>query len=253
MNANSHTEHRNMPLEDAFLLIARDFQAFSGRNGRAPVPPIPPQAIPPHSGENQYNPYNDNYNRTGINDPLKEPTKRMDNGMKLPEEVSYLLKTVIQEDGPQFLSLPQIDTIIDYFTRERTRLAARAPTFQPSASGPSQQQQQSLQQNSQQSDFDKQRATLLDNPHVQAALSSLLNIGALNNSMKSESDSNVSNSGQYGAQQLNNNMSNAPTRRHPLLGTELGPNKTQTTIPGAPGGLVRYPLPQNYSQYGFNS
>jgi hypothetical protein len=40
----------------------------------------------------------------------------------LPEEIAYLLRTTLNEQGVQFLSLQQIDSIIDYFTRERDRL-----------------------------------------------------------------------------------------------------------------------------------
>lgn len=41
---------------------------------------------------------------------------------KLPDEIAYLLRTTLAEQGVQFLSLQQIDSIIEFFSRERERL-----------------------------------------------------------------------------------------------------------------------------------
>ena len=43
---------------------------------------------------------------------------------RLPDDITALLRITIQEGGVQFLSLAQIDTIIEFFTRERDRLTA---------------------------------------------------------------------------------------------------------------------------------
>lgn len=43
---------------------------------------------------------------------------------RLPEDVSYVLRTTLTEGGVQFLSLQHIDTVIDYFSRERERMTS---------------------------------------------------------------------------------------------------------------------------------
>lgn len=40
----------------------------------------------------------------------------------LPEEVAYVLRTTLSEGGVQFLSPQQIDSVIEYFTRERNKM-----------------------------------------------------------------------------------------------------------------------------------
>lgn len=44
---------------------------------------------------------------------------------RLPEEVAYVLRTTLTEGGVQFLSLQQIDTVIEYFSRERERMTSQ--------------------------------------------------------------------------------------------------------------------------------
>lgn len=136
---------------------------------------------------------------------------------RLPEEVSSLLRITIQENGVQFLSIPQIDSIIEYFTRERDRLTCPpAPGLGISPYGPGSQQQQlsqasaaggagsymssgagpgarlGQQMGQQQQSHQQQQSlagggggkntsNLLDNPQVKQALNSLLNLGAIGN------------------------------------------------------------------------
>ncbi|CAG2114067.1 unnamed protein product [Medioppia subpectinata] len=241
---HNQTEHRNMPLEDALRLITNDFQAYNGMGGGGEDIRAGPPAAYPMGGNNASSAPNDQSYRSA--------------GNALPQEVSYLLRQVLEENGTQYLSPTQLDSLIDYFQRQKSRMAEPKPVVDKKPAP---------------IDLEKQKATLLDNPHVQAALSSLLQIGALTgDSPKPSASANPfsaltssfsgsnsafggSNTGAnplfggsttaYGGQQQNNGSANAPTRRHPLFGTEVKPQ----SIPGAPGGLVGYPPVQSYNQY----
>ena len=233
---HNQTEHRNMPLEDALLLIDKDFKAMNGiPAGVGPTssyaPPIassvPPGGRPYGGGE----------------------ADRRGDSAKMPEEVSYLLRTILSENGTQFLTPTQLDLLIDFFTKERARHASKsiAQRSNPYSTGGS------AQTTTKQEDpeFEKQRANLLGNPHVQAALSSLLQIGAISSANGSNSGSNTANNGTgYGSQQ--SSASAAQPRRHPLFGTEVNIGGSQSSTSGAPGGLVKYPLPQSYGQYDYS-
>lgn len=232
------TEHRNMPLEDAILLINKDFQAVTGRAG--PPPPSIAQTGPVSADK------------------------------KLPDEVAYLLRSILAEGGTKFMSLTQVDLLIDYFQKERTKHTVQPPSATPPAPMNSYSTSNSYANANSvapvsapgaQPEFEKQRTALLDNPHVKAAISSLMQIGALsgsNNSSNASAATSQTNNGMavssnpYAAQPQPAN--NSPARRHPLLGTEVPRNNSTASasmmsIPGAPGGLVRYPLPQTYNQY----
>lgn len=119
---------------------------------------------------------------------------------RIPDDISYVLRTTLTEGGVQFLSLQQIDSVIEYFTRERDRLTG--PQARPPP--PSQQQQAQYHHQMQQqtagggqyqnlagnqsvanqsvANSVATASNLLDNPQVKAALTSLLNIGAIGNS-----------------------------------------------------------------------
>ena len=206
-----------MPLEDALQLMAKDFHVFTGRPGPPPSFPTPGAAKPPLAGPSTVG--------------------HQSYGNSLPEDVAYLLRTILSENGPQFLSLAQIDLLIEYFQRHRNRLTAGRPT------------------NVKTDEIEKQKATLLDNPHVQAALSSLIQITSLTSKTGTTSltSSNLN--------QTQNNGTVGQTRRHPLFGTEIAPKPEILPVPPplpplpAPtqstpmSGLVGYPPPQSYSQY----
>jgi hypothetical protein len=109
---------------------------------------------------------------------------------KLPEEVRYALRSTIEDNSAQFLSLSQFDLVINFYQREREKLT----TYQKgngseygaattTASG------QSIAQ----SHNDSSKANLLENPQVKAALNSLFQMGAINTSAlsKGAAESNV--------------------------------------------------------------
>ena len=229
-------EHRNIPLDDALGVISRDYRAFSGRNGggdkHGPPPPVGGIADGTVNGpglsafnDNTFNigrpsSRDGNYPNNGVlrgasglpPAPVPAPFSQFNTNSignnnnnvekHLPEDISYVLRTTLTEGGCQFLSLSQIDSVIDYFTKERDRLTsqARAAVALPPPSLPFQhhQQQQPL------SSYDSYQtlpqtasshmqqaqsvvhqqpptsaANLLDNPQIKAALSSLLQIGAI--------------------------------------------------------------------------
>lgn len=110
---------------------------------------------------------------------------------RLTDEIAYLLQTTISEGGVQFLSLQQIDTVIEYFTRERDRLTSRPSLVGIDGSsgqaiqqsGPNvisqSQSSQSQSSNSIVGNNDSSAASLFENPQVKEAIKSLLSIGAL--------------------------------------------------------------------------
>ena len=217
-----------MPLDDAILLINKDYQAVSGRSG--PPPPVGPVA------------------------PIATTT---DPDRKLPDEVAYLLRSILSENGTQFMGLTQLDLLIDYFQTSRKKMTAPAPTPPAPHNSYNTNSNVSYAGGSRPtSELEQQKTALLDNPHVKAAISSLMQIGALtsNNNSNASNTSQTNNgmtvsSNPYAAQQATNS---SPARRHPLFGTEVPRNSNTASmgsIPGAPGGLVRYPLPQTYNQY----
>lgn len=85
-----------MPLEDAILLINKDFQVVSGHQG--PRPPA----------------------------PVVKPTPTPEVDYELPEEVYYLLRAVL-DNGSQFMSVTQLDVLIDYFQKSSSRKAISEP------------------------------------------------------------------------------------------------------------------------------
>ncbi|XP_054159436.1 nuclear receptor coactivator 5-like [Oppia nitens] len=250
---HNQTEHRNMPLEDALQLLTKDFMAFTGRSGPigGPPPSLPLPQLPPSVAAT----------------PLKT-TVSQSYGNSLPEDVAYLLRTILSENGPQFLSLAQIDILIEYFERHKSRLTCGRPVAKSnSATGEGKEH-----------DIEKQKATLLENPHVQAALSSLIQIGALTSGTATALTATTTNTMigvGYTNQPQNNGFTvaapvtgvNQQPRRHPLFGTEIRqtvpkqeplppPPQMIQPVPapvppvgGTAAGLIRYPPPQSYSQY----
>lgn len=233
-----------MLLDDAISLIRSDFHSILTSRG-IPIPPIPAEQQPSatqqqssFANSSYANPNssisnpNSNGNDNGTSELSSSSNKERD---KLPGEISYLLKTVIQEEGPRFLSLSQIDQIIDYFQREREKLTGLMSSKKP-------------EEQSSNSSSDE----LFKNPQVKAALTSMLQIGDLgnlNSLIKENSGSLASyvtqnndpltqlikniraqSSGQLGESQVSNSGSNSGqilTHCHPLFGIEI-PNQQQT-------------------------
>lgn len=184
----------------------------------------------------------------------------------LPEEVAYLLRTTLAEQGVQFLSLQQIDSIIDFFTRERDRLTMRQSVIPPSSygqqssygdfasGGPASNsvipERQSVLQRS--ADLSSMKSVsssgsvaspsvpnnLLDNPHVKQALSALgVNLGALG----SVGSNNGSNHSSYDHQQHNN--SNGSDRFGSLASytSAAGNAARRDQVSGVSGNASRMP------------
>lgn len=174
---------------------------------------------------------------------------------RLPDDIEYLLRTILSEGGVQFLSLQQIDSVIDFFKLERNRLTSSSSSTSlgnsvgsnvPTVSGYQSANNVPLNPSS--------TSTLLENPTVKAALNSLLQIGAISNTTNdnrgttstlsyssystSSAGNSFSNSGPGVAggtfanppSYLSTSTPNTPssqsnsnnqTRRHPLMGTEI--------------------------------
>jgi len=113
---------------------------------------------------------------------------------RLPEEIAYLLKTTLSENGVQFLSLSQIDSIINYFIKERDRLTSQAPR-RPMSTSQNDHQPRLDYPSSESKNYPPSNPplnstltnNLLDNPQLKAALNSLLQIGAIGNTSSSQS------------------------------------------------------------------
>ena len=82
--------------------------------GLAPVPREP--AFPVRDGSMAHR------NGSSLPPPVIAPPSQ---DKRLPEEVAYVLRTTLTEGGVQFLSLQQIDTVIEYFSRERERMTSQ--------------------------------------------------------------------------------------------------------------------------------
>ena len=231
-----------MLLDDAIALIRSDFHSILTSRG-IPVPPIPAeqqlsmtQQQSSSANSSYANPNssianpNSSGNGNGTSELSSSSSKERD---KLPGEISYLLKTVIQEEGPRFLSLSQIDQIIDYFQREREKLTGLITAKKP-------------EEQSSNSSSDE----LFKNPQVKATLTSMLQIGhlgnlnslikensgSLNSSVTQNNDSltqlikniRTQSYGQLGEGQVSNSGPNpGQTPSHLLLGVEI-PNQQQT-------------------------
>lgn len=118
-------EYPNLPLDKAMAVIADDYR----KNG--PPIPIRDPGFPHRSDVDR----NGSFTGTGF-PPIPSASSHQhqqqphltsssaSQDKRLPDDVSALLRITIQEGGVQFLSLAQIDTIIEFFTRERDRLTA---------------------------------------------------------------------------------------------------------------------------------
>lgn len=150
-------EYRNIPVDKAVGLISEDYQKFtfssqgqqasnSGlggslggvmgglapvrdnvfnvrdgvgsashqRNGSSLPPPsqqVPSQQVPSHQVPSHQ---------------VQSVLSASSQDKRLPEDVAYVLRTTLTEGGVQFLSLQQIDTVIDYFSRERDRMTSQS-------------------------------------------------------------------------------------------------------------------------------
>lgn len=218
---HNQMEYRNVPLEKAIGMIADDFRKYNQyggdmRSANNVVQGGAPSGVPQFDRSLDHNrghslsdrlgpPPNSVVTRNGSNvqmnsvgtpgGPFGSNANAVPNQIekRLPDEISYLLQTTISEGGVQFLSLQQIDTVIDYFTRERDRLTSRpnlvgldGSSLNQPGQGPgganSGQVSQSSQANSVVGGGNNETsaaASLFENPQVKEALKSLLSIGAL--------------------------------------------------------------------------
>ena len=223
---HNQEEHRNIPIDEAIPLISRDFAVYNGQqppsegfseNFEMPKPPEVPNyssvtgstplfpaaaAVAATSSSNGSNPTN-----KPTNIPPSNPSSGASqaSGKRLPDDIAYLLRTTLSEGGIQFLSLPQIDSIIDYFKRERDRLTSSVPTrrVNPITTGSEFQSSTGVSGYSSTSsaatgsitgggssalnNVPTDPNTLLENPQVKAALNSLLQIGAITSASGSSS------------------------------------------------------------------
>ncbi|RWS25345.1 hypothetical protein B4U80_08212 [Leptotrombidium deliense] len=184
---HNQMEHRNVPLENAIDLIKQDYETFMTRRG-----------APSSSGQLRSGVAANSSNlRPGILNGTASATystsvaaavSSTSSEKRLPDEVAYLLRTTLSEGGVQFLSLPQIDSIIEYFSRERDRLTSQARQQQLRSQTEVLPQNFAIDHFQQQSQTTQQTAAasetasnFLDNPQVKAALNSLLQFGAISN------------------------------------------------------------------------
>ncbi|KAI1290294.1 Heterogeneous nuclear ribonucleoprotein C-like 1 [Halotydeus destructor] len=242
---HNQTERPNIPVHEAIAMINRDHRAYTGRdrNGQhGPPPPVPSLGDRGAKAETDYriNLNDGNYPRSGINSSFGAGSAPPSVEKRLPDDISYVLRTTLSEGGCQFLSLQQIDSVIEYFTKERERLTSAA---RPVQSTPFQQSsydsyqsvnavKQNQPGNSVTGNAQSNASNLLDNPQVKAALSSLFQLGAMSSSgsangagipQSREDGSNYSSvSYQYASGEPM-----AGVRRHPLMGTELGAGRSQ--------------------------
>jgi len=194
---------------------------------------------------------------------------------RLPEEIAYLLRTTLAEQGVQFLSLQQIDSIINFFSHERDKLSSLNNFGSgPVASGGDRQAVQSgsradmkptqpavLQQ---QGSNPPVASNLLDNPQVKQALSALASIGAIGSGSAINSGSQASNSSQpsyssssynYGHHEASNGSLGYPSgvqRRDQVTGSatsRLPPSSSNSSLgqrqSGGPG-LFGGPVPGRF-------
>ncbi|RWS09292.1 hypothetical protein B4U79_01644 [Dinothrombium tinctorium] len=208
---HSQTEHRNIPLEAAITLITKDFRNFMVRRGGGVPSPSPGDkaydSLRPGVGDNS------NVLRSGAlangsasatySTSVAAAVSSTSGEKRLPDEIAYLLRTTLSEGGVQFLSLPQIDSIIEYFSRERDRLTSQArqqqlrtqtdQNYSQSYVSEQFQQNQSLGVSSlkQSGSAPDTASNLLDNPQVKAALNSLLQIGAIGNAAVGGQNANL--------------------------------------------------------------
>lgn len=225
------TEHRNIPIADAIAVINRDYRG-SGRAApqfSAAAPPLGDSRGAQFGDAPRFSPStrDGNHLRSGTNGsglgaPFGAPATH---DKRLPEDIEYVLRTTLSEGSCQFLSLQQIGSVIEYFTRERDRLASQSRQAPVQAALPFQQQTQSYDQyaSQQQQGGPANPSNLLDNPQVKAALTSLLQIGAIGNT------NNVSSLGGLASLGLSANdaSSLAPSDAPSYMSTSSGPAANQ--------------------------
>ena len=267
------TEFRNLPLDKAMAVIAEDYRN-NGPPLQAPLPPLRQDPGFNHRPDERNGSFSTA--QTGFpsltsqsaaaqqlqqqqqQHPL-QPSSAPQHDKRLPDDISALLRITIQEGGAQFLSLTQIDTIIEFFTRERDRLTAtQRPNISLNSYGISQTQQQALASAAGASAAGsaggylsagpsalgqalgsdsliggsgggKNINDLVNNPQVKQALNSLLNMGAIGSTQQQQQSSSSghpygdlgnSSTSSNDRQQFNAYGSSA-VRRHPLTGVEV--------------------------------
>lgn len=255
---HNQTEHRNIPIEDAIDLINKDYSSFSAAHGLPPPVlrtsnssyPNGPTAANKNDKyrENVASSYSANSNTrpdvSGIQQssiphsyPNDSATANSGNYRqeirsysgdsrsdlsRLSGEITYLLRAVLQDGGAHLLTVQQIDSLIDYFSAEKESLLKRTNQIS-----------RPLGSSLIKSDLSAQPEAFLENfPQVKAALSSLLQLSAAGAAQGQINNTSNFVGSAYGSTEANNAhlATGSPfgrdvmsqSRRHPLMGTELG-------------------------------
>lgn len=228
----THLEHRNLPLNEGIGLIHRDYCNFVGLkdtaaiNYQSPVDnanllggnqmpqqqqpgvyngPSDPKALGGGPPVGEYGAFTASGSKPGPNSAVKidqlggGPSGAGSSGAgisgKLPDEVRYALRSTLEDNSAQFLSLSQFDLVINFYQREREKLTAYQKGS-GSGLGPGSSSVSSVH-------GEQSKENLLENPQVKAALNSLFQMGAINTSALSkgppESSSPYMNGGGAGA------------------------------------------------------
>ena len=138
-------EYRNIPVDKAVGLISEDYQKFTFSSGGqqpsnsgglgGPLGGVVGGLAPVRDNVPVFNVRGEgvgsaSHQRNGSSlppsqqlPPVLAPSSQ---DKRLPEDVAYVLRTTLTEGGVQFLSLQQIDTVIDYFSRERDRMTSQS-------------------------------------------------------------------------------------------------------------------------------
>lgn len=140
-------------MDKAVGLISEDYQKFTFSSGgqqpsnnavhgiMAGLGPIQPRdhtVFPVRDVSGGVGSAHHHRNGSSLPPPVVAPPPQLQQqDMRLPEDVAYVLRTTLTEGGVQFLSLQQIDTVIDYYSRERERMTSSQTASRQQPSLPS--------------------------------------------------------------------------------------------------------------------
>lgn len=211
---HNQTEYSNVSINQGIQLICQDFIKEIA-NPDSSYYRQKPQSTPQTTSTILNSINNAPKKQDNYSSPYKSVSSsshQMNEVHKLPSNIAYVLKTTLDDNSAEFLSISQIDSVVDFYTNEKERLLSRSLKQQStdynqlasSSNHPSNSNQLSSrdfdvrqQQLNQQANSKATNAVdssqLLDNPQIKAALNSLMNLGALNQPNENHQMTNSSN------------------------------------------------------------
>ncbi|XP_074599707.1 nuclear receptor coactivator protein neosin [Brevipalpus obovatus] len=251
---HNQTEHRNIPIEEAIPMIRSDFLAFLSRGNGGPPPGIkdgnyggaaltqppgvPGAAYPARTGDVPLGPNQMSIPSASANNLSTAAV----NEKRLPDDIAYLLRTILSEGGVQFLSLQQIDSVIGFLKCERDRLTSTSQQMGGSGTSVGSQSiagYQSTGNNSMGSSSSV--SALLENPQLKAALSSLMQLGAISNTPDNSGasaagnmySSHPGNLSSNAGKSYSQNVSNSSSTAYPNPPSYLSTSSSVPTTPAS--------------------